>query len=145
MSNIGEWLSRYSDFFESLDETKLEQCDQVFNQQIRFKDPFNDVVGIESVKQVFRHMFRVCETCQFEVSDSCGSGDLGYLHWKFLYRTKGSGKSRTIVGISQVRFNPQGEVVEHIDYWDSAEFVYEKLPLLGGVLSWIRKRYLQAV
>ncbi|MEW8625135.1 MAG: nuclear transport factor 2 family protein [Candidatus Thiodiazotropha sp.] len=145
MSEIGEWLSRYSAFFESLDTTKLEQCDQLFDQQIRFKDPFNNVKGIEAVKRVFSHMFHVCDYCQFEVTNSCGHEYLGYIHWKFHYTVKGSGKSRTIVGISQVKFNPQGEVTEHIDYWDSAEYIYEKLPLIGGLLIWIRKRYLQAV
>ncbi|MCG7914011.1 MAG: nuclear transport factor 2 family protein [Candidatus Thiodiazotropha weberae] len=145
MSEIGQWLSRYSDLFETLDKAKLEQFDQVFNHQVHFKDPFNDVTGIESVKRVFRHMFNVCDSCQFEVGDRCGSGYQGFMHWKFHYTMKGSSKSRIIVGISQIRFNPLGEVIEHIDYWDSAEYIYEKLPLLGGLLSWIRKRYLQAV
>jgi hypothetical protein len=144
MSEIGQWLSRYSEFFESLDRQKLEQCDQLFNRQVHFKDPFNDVEGIKAVKQVFSHMFNVCEHCQFEVSDHCGSDLQGYLHWKFYYRMKGSSRDQSIIGVSLVKFNHLGEVIEHIDFWDSAETIYEKLPLIGGTLSWIRKRYLQA-
>jgi hypothetical protein len=145
MSEIDDWLSRYSKFFESLDKQKLENCELVFSQQIHFKDPFNDVTGIAAVKQVFAHMFNVCELCQFEVTDRCAGQSQGYLHWRFLYRMKGSSKEGTIVGVSRVKFNPLGEVTEHIDYWDSAEYVYENLPLIGGLLAWIRRRYLQAV
>jgi hypothetical protein len=31
-------------------------------------------------------------------------------------------------------------VVEHIDYWDAAEQIYERLPVLGNVLRPIRER-----
>jgi len=33
-----------------------------------------------------------------------------------------------------------GKVVEHIDYWDAAEQVYERLPLLGPILRRVRQR-----
>jgi hypothetical protein len=28
----------------------------------------------------------------------------------------------------------------HRDYWDAAEELYEKLPLVGGVMRWLKKR-----
>ena len=33
-----------------------------------------------------------------------------------------------------------GRVAYHRDYWDAAEEVYEKIPLLGGLLRWIKRR-----
>ena len=32
-----------------------------------------------------------------------------------------------------------GRVVEHRDYWDAAEQLYEKLPLIGGVLRLLKR------
>lgn len=46
----------------------------------------------------------------------------------------------TIDGVSEVRFDSVGLITAHIDYWDAARQLYEKLPLLGGVLRMIRHR-----
>ena len=37
-------------------------------------------------------------------------------------------------------FNEQGLVTMHRDYWDAAEELYEKLPLLGGLMRWLKRR-----
>jgi hypothetical protein len=36
--------------------------------------------------------------------------------------------------------NDQGLITDHMDYWDVAAGLYEKLPLLGGLLKMLRKR-----
>jgi hypothetical protein len=43
------------------------------------------------------------------------------------------------VGMSHVRFDPEGKVVFHQDYWDTG-IIYEKIPVLGAIITWIRQR-----
>jgi steroid Delta-isomerase len=31
-------------------------------------------------------------------------------------------------------------VVFHRDYWDAAEELYEKLPVIGALMRWLKKR-----
>jgi hypothetical protein len=31
-------------------------------------------------------------------------------------------------------------VTLHRDYWDAAEELYEKLPVVGGAMRWLKKR-----
>ena len=38
------------------------------------------------------------------------------------------------------RFAADGRVAYHRDYWDPAEGIYEKLPWIGGLFRWIRRR-----
>ncbi|MES9940232.1 MAG: nuclear transport factor 2 family protein [Candidatus Thiodiazotropha sp. 6PLUC2] len=144
MSDIEDWLSRYKEFFEHIDNDGLKDCDRLFSDQVRFKDPFNDVRGVAGVKRVFQHMFNVCETSRFEIHNYCGHGDVGYISWTFHYLVKGKLVQQRIEGLSEVKFNPKGEVIEHIDYWDSGEYVYENLPVIGWVLNKLRNRYLRA-
>jgi hypothetical protein len=33
-----------------------------------------------------------------------------------------------------------GLITVHRDYWDAAEELYEKLPLVGGVMRWLKAR-----
>jgi hypothetical protein len=37
-------------------------------------------------------------------------------------------------------FNQDGKVVIHRDYWDAAEELYEKLPVVGGLMRWLKRR-----
>jgi steroid delta-isomerase len=37
-------------------------------------------------------------------------------------------------------FDTEGRIVEHIDYWDAAEHIYEMIPWFGALMRWIKKR-----
>ena len=45
-----------------------------------------------------------------------------------------------ILGASQLVFDAQGRVVLHRDYWDAAEELYEKLPVVGSLMRWLKRR-----
>ena len=131
-------VKRYIRFFENLDRDSLPLTDSVFAVDARFRDPFNDVCGRAAIKQVFAHMFQTCEAPRFEVVECVGEHPLYYLHWRF---TLGAPDARnTIDGVSRVRFDANDLVSEHSDYWDPAQQVYERIPLLGPLLRAVRKR-----
>jgi len=44
------------------------------------------------------------------------------------------------VGMSQVRFDAQGKVAFHQDFWDSGKNIYGKIPIVGGLIHTIRNR-----
>jgi hypothetical protein len=44
------------------------------------------------------------------------------------------------VGATHLVFDADGKVAVHRDYWDAAEELYEKLPLLGGLMRWLKRR-----
>jgi hypothetical protein len=37
-------------------------------------------------------------------------------------------------------FDAQGLVTLHRDYWDAAEELYEKLPVVGALMRWLKRR-----
>ena len=57
------------------------------------------------------------------------------LTWDFEFRFRGWRPQVTqrIHGASLITFNEAGLVSEHRDYWDAAEELYEKLPLIGAL------------
>jgi hypothetical protein len=62
--------------------------------------------------------------------------------WEFHFGFKslrGSGP-QVILGASRLVFSAQGLVTLHRDYWDAAEELYEKLPLVGGLMRWLKRR-----
>jgi hypothetical protein len=45
-----------------------------------------------------------------------------------------------ILGGSHLVFDTTGRVTLHRDYWDAAEELYEKLPVVGSLMRWLRRR-----
>ena len=43
-------------------------------------------------------------------------------------------------GASHLVLAADGRIAVHRDYWDVAEELYEKLPLLGALMRWLKRR-----
>ncbi len=48
--------------------------------------------------------------------------------------------SQTVRGASLLVLDGPGLVTLHRDYWDAAEELYEKLPVVGALMRWLRRR-----
>ena len=141
MSNTAPILAKYKKLFENLNlQTVEEDFLQVFSHDVYFKDPFNAVHGLEQLQHIFRHMFATLDEPQFRILDLAGSHSRGFLEWQFTFKLKANGASQLIKGVSKIEINQQGQVCSHIDYWDTGEYVYLKVPLLGRIIAMINKR-----
>ncbi len=56
------------------------------------------------------------------------------------YRKFHRGKTVRTIGMTHVRFNPEGQVILHQDYWDSAAGLFEYVPVVGGGIRLIKSR-----
>ena len=127
--------------FETLMPADTARLHEVYAADVRFKDPFNDVQGIAAVQQVFSHMFLALDEPRFVVRDIIVQGDACFLTWDFIFRFKRfSRELQTIRGGSHVELDAQGRIALHRDYWDAAEELYEKLPVVGGLMRWLKRR-----
>ena len=134
-------LQRYGDFFAGMQREDLDRLDAVFIESARFRDPFNDVSGIGGIRAVFEHMYANCAEARFEVLESLGDEQVGYLRWRFHFRLRRDKVARRPVeGVSRVVFAADGRVREHIDYWDAAGELYEQFPVIGGLMRWLKAR-----
>ncbi len=134
-------VARLVALYESLTPADLPDLRGVYASDARFKDPFNQVQGVAAIAAIFGHMFRKLDGPRFQVVSIVADGDALFLTWDFSFRTRGAGAaSLCIHGASHVRFNAQGQVAMHRDYWDAAEELYEKLPLVGVLMRWLKRR-----
>ena len=130
----------YAEFFEQLTPDDLQRFGAIFSDDVHFKDPFNDVHGLQAVVAVFSHMFEQCAHLRFDVTDSCQTGARAFLRWDFHFTPKGGSGEYHLHGLSRVCFDANGRVNEHIDYWDPAEQIYGRLPIIGWLLERLRRR-----
>jgi hypothetical protein len=129
-------------FFETLTPSSVPELARWYSANARFKDPFNDVVGPDAIAGVFAHMFTALEGPRFVVTGQVVQGLQCFLTWEFRFCFKNfkQGQPQVILGASHLVFSTQGQVTMHRDYWDAAEELYEKLPLVGGLVRWLKQR-----
>jgi hypothetical protein len=129
-------------FFETLSPQSVAQLHTIYDAQARFKDPFNEVQGLPEIERIFQHMYVALDQPHFVVTGQVVDGPQAFLTWEFRFRFKrfDTITLQAVRGASHVVFNEQGLVTMHRDYWDAAEELYEKLPVLGGVMRWLKKR-----
>lgn len=131
-------VARFVALFEHLTPGHLPQLGEFYAEQARFIDPFNDVTGLAGIRAVFEHMFRTVDMPRFVVREVVQDGDRCFLTWDFHLRLRG--RPECVHGGSLLHFDAQGRVRLHRDYWDAAGELYEKLPLLGSLMRWLKRR-----
>ncbi|UCU99108.1 nuclear transport factor 2 family protein [Acidovorax radicis] len=137
-----EAVTRVIAFFENLSPADVATIGQFYAPQARFKDPFNEVQGVPAIQGIFAHMFEALEQPRFVVTGRVVQGSQCFLTWDFLFAFKDfhKGVTQTVRGASHLVLDEQGLVTLHRDYWDAAEELYEKLPVVGALMRWLKKR-----
>ncbi len=135
-------IDRLVPFFEGMRPESIARLGEFYAVDVYFKDPFNEVRGLAQLQHVFSHMYVTLDQPRFVVTERVEGASQCFLTWNFEYRFKNSSKSdiQTIRGGSHLKLNEDGLIDYHRDYWDAAEELYEKLPLLGSLMRWLRKK-----
>ena len=134
-------FARLVALFENVAPADVARLGDWYASDVRFKDPFNDVVGLAEVQRIFDHMFAALDAPRFVVHAVVAQGDRGFLTWDFHFRfRRGDRAEHTVRGASHIALDAAGKIVVHRDYWDAAEELYEKLPLLGVLMRWVKRR-----
>ncbi len=129
-------------FFENLTPQSVADLPRLYAPHARFKDPFNDVTGLDAIAHIFEHMFVQLERPRFVVTQQVVQGSQCFLTWEFHFGFKRfkRGQPQVILGGTHLVLSDQGQITLHRDYWDAAEELYEKLPLLGNLMRWLKRR-----
>ena len=134
-------VQRLIDGFEQLTPADVARLGEWYAPDARFKDPFNEVQGVAAIQRIFAHMFEALDEPRFVIREAIVQGDQCFLSWDFLFRMKRLRRDLiTVHGGSHLVFAADGRVALHRDYWDAAEELYEKLPLVGGLMRWLKRR-----
>lgn len=137
------WLEpakAYALAFEVLTPETLPGLVRLWTEDVVFRDPFNDVRGREASLAVYRHMYETTDDPRFDVLDVAVSDAGAFLKWRMTFRPKGKPETWTIEGMSELAFAEDGRVSAHVDYWDAAGQLYEKVAGLGLLMRWLKRR-----
>jgi len=140
VTDISSKAAAYAAYFERVSLDNLNELRDLCVPDVRFRDPFNDVRGHDQIVRVFAKMYEDVAEPTFEVIDNAVSGSNSYIRWVFRFKNKKNGAPFSIDGMTEVHFDDAGRVTAHLDHWDVASQLYERVPVLGTVLRAIRRR-----
>ena len=129
-------------WFETITPASVADLPKFYASNAYFKDPFNEVRGLAPMEAIFSHMFVAMHAPRFVVTGQVLQGNQAFLTWDFhfAFRSFQPQTQRLIAGTTHLVFDGDGKVAIHRDYWDVAEELYEKQPLLGGLMRWLKRR-----
>jgi steroid Delta-isomerase len=131
-------VTRLVDLFERFSARDVEVLGTWYHEDATFKDPFNDVRGLGAIRRVYAHMFETLEQPRYKVTQTTSQGSHCWLTWEF--RFGAASRPRLVHGATHITFSGDGRIQVHRDYWDPAEELYEKVPVLGALMRLIKRR-----
>jgi steroid Delta-isomerase len=135
-------VERVVHFYENLHAVRssglAEGIAALYAADARFKDPFNEVQGTAAIARIFEHMFATVDAPRFVVTTRIVQGEQAMLGWDFHLTLRG--QAVIIHGVTHLRFDTAGKVSLHRDYWDAAEELYARLPLIGRLMRLLQRR-----
>lgn len=132
--------ARLVDAYTRLRRDNLPELLALYDEHATFKDPFNDVSGRAPIERIFRQMFDDLREPRFVIVAAASEGDDAFLTWELHFLRQSEGGPMTIRGATHLRYGAAGLVIVHRDYWDAAEELYAKLPVLGVLMRALRRR-----
>lgn len=127
-------------YYHALTPASLEQLGHIYAETAQFKDPFNQTQGLAPIRHIFQKMFDGLNEPRFTVVNTLTEGDQAMLVWDFTFTKKGLPSPMCIHGSSHLRYDAQGKIIWHRDYWDAAQELYSKLPVIGALMRWLQRR-----
>lgn len=136
-----EAIARFENFLAHLDEkTAHEQTEKVYAPSAFLNDTLKTTRGSPAIRDYFIKTAQGLNSMTVVFDDVAVSGSNYYFRWTMETRMKhlAPGKTVRTIGVTMVRFDPQGRVLLHQDFWDSAQGVWDHVPVLGAIIRWIQ-------
>lgn len=131
-------VDAYIAFLERVTPDTVDALYDHVHPDVRFKDPFNDVRGAAAMHAVLADMFAHVDDLVFKVHETATTGRTTFIAWTLSGTL--SNRPWSVDGTSRLVVDDNGKLLEHIDYWDAASGLYERIPVIGWLLRRLRRR-----
>jgi limonene-1,2-epoxide hydrolase len=138
-----EGLKRFVDFFGDLREDRVKaHIRDVYSADVRFNDTLKSIRGVEALEHYLVDTARGVESCKVEIEEVAPTAQGVYVRWRMniLFKKFRKGEVQSSIGVTHLRFDKEGRVAYHQDYWDSGANLFEKVPVLGAGIRAVKRR-----
>ena len=134
-------IEKFYDFYKVFSADVIRKSiKDVYAENAYFRDGFREVQGTENLEKYFLSSTETFHECTFDIQDVASREGNYYYRWVMnLVLKRNKDEKLQAVGMSHVRYDKNGKIIFHQDYWDTG-VILEKIPVLGTIITWIRNR-----
>lgn len=136
-------VEKFRGFFGDLREDLIKKnIRSVYAPGVRFNDTLKSIQGVEPLEHYLVETARNVDSYKVEFDEVLSSPSGVYVRWRMGIRFKKflKGTTQESIGMTHLRFDQEGRVVYHQDYWDSGANLFEKIPALGAGIRAVKRR-----
>ena len=137
-------LARFAAFFSSFAPDRVRTLlAETYAPDVYFNDTLKAVRGLDALGHYLKESAEAVEDCRVQIHETTRTANGEHLvRWSMMIRFKKlrRGVDTWTIGMSHLRFDAQGRVVYHQDYWNAADGIFQHIPLLGSAIAAIKRR-----
>ncbi|MFJ3451303.1 nuclear transport factor 2 family protein [Pseudomonas sichuanensis] len=138
---MSDYLQTFAERFAGLNAGNLQRLDELYSETVTFRDPLHHIEGLPALRAYFATLYANVQDIRYDFhgADQVQPGH-GYLRWTlhFCHPRLAGGRAISLDGCSHLRWREHVEF--HQDYFDAGALLYEHVPVVGGLIGWLKGR-----
>ena len=135
-------LSRLEQLFTQYTESYFEaHFESVYAETFYFRDAFKKLNLREDLYAYFIHGMQAIDSANFEFNHVMRSKDEYFIEWTMYLKFKDKDVTESSIGMSRFRFDSEGKVIFHQDYWDPTTIIYRKIPIAKQLIKFVQNKF----
>ena len=116
-----------------------EQWKAVYADDVVFIDPTQEKRGVDAYIHAQDGLMKRCDDVFLETDSVAITGDVAFVEWRMGLKIKGI--EFIYPGATRLRFDSAGKILHHRDYFDFVGPTFGPVPVFGGFVRWLYKRF----
>ncbi len=112
---------------------------ELYAEDAFLNDRIHSVTGNRAIAEYFDGTFEKMHKTEFLIHDTIFAKHDVYIRWTMRIQLKREDKFIELLGMSQFRFNEQGKIIYHQDFWDFSELMGE-IRILRSLVNYVKGR-----
>jgi hypothetical protein len=136
-------LAGIEDLFTNYNyENLATNTTEVYAQNVYFRDAFRQFSNPQDIRDYMLHGLEPLTAAEFIFNRVIRSGDEFYIDWTMRLDFKSTPPNtwEESIGMSHIRYNSEGKVIFHQDYWDPTDIVYRRIPIANRLISYTKSK-----
>ena len=136
-------LQGIQELFKDYSYDKLSQnVEKVYAPKVYFRDAFRQLGSAAEIRAYFLEGLAPLENAEFVFNNVARVGGDFYLDWtmRLDFKKTPTGSWEESMGVSRIRFNSEGQVIFHQDFWDPTDIVYQRIPIAKQLIAYVKKK-----
>ena len=134
-------VERIQRYYENVTRDSVEALTgRLYSSDAYLCDTLHIARGAEQIEAYFLKTAERVSVMEVTILGYSASGPEVYTRWRMTIAADAldDGRPVTTYGISHLRFDHEGKVILHQDFWDASAGFFEHLPVLGGIIQRVR-------